>query len=81
MANKQQNVLNVDWSRLDKALQEMRSADSRPGPEWFTVAEYMQQPGVNVKQSQAKRRLRDLLDAGVVEKRLVSGTGYYRIND
>ena len=75
------NTPQVDWSKLDAALQEIKQTDPRPGPEWFTVAEYMQQPGVNVKHCQAAKRLRDLIDAGVVEQRIVSGRGYYRLID
>lgn len=75
------NTPQVDWSKLDAALQEIKQTDPRPGPEWFTVAEYMRQPGVNVRYNQAARRLRELHASGGVERQIVSGTVYYRLID
>lgn len=79
------NDLNVDWDRLDKLYQQTVSTpkgDNRPGPEWFTVLEYAEKfgtPGATIARSTANDRLKNLVVAGVIEKRKSYPTHYYRM--
>lgn len=69
------NGPDIDWSRLDDALEKL-SVPDRPAPDWFTAAEYAQQ--INMATRTARDRLKRLVDAGVVE-RTGQTTIFYRI--
>ena len=73
--NKPQPPANL-WQRLNALAEQCKvELHPRPGPEWFTIAEYA--AAIDRHQRTARGRLTKLLAAGRLERVRGKGTGYY----
>lgn len=78
---KNQTLIAVDPSALDRVTQELRRLHQRldafemqPRPEWVTVAEYAEKVG------RTKRTVRNWIDAGMIDTKTEGKLRLVRVN-